>query len=46
MEKTGNIEIRTGSPVVDFTMADGAEKKVEVIAGVRTPPTFSPTSPC
>ena len=43
MEKTGNIEIRAGSPVVSFNMADGAEKKVEVIAGVRTPPTFSPT---
>jgi oxygen-dependent protoporphyrinogen oxidase len=46
MEKTGNIEIRAGSPVASFSMADGADKQVEVIAGVRTPPTFSPTSPC
>lgn len=33
MEKTGNIEIRAGSPVASFNMADGAENKVEVIAG-------------
>lgn len=44
MEKTGNIEIRAGSPVASFNMADGAENKVEVIAGVRTPPASSPTS--
>ncbi|KAF2997686.1 oxygen-dependent protoporphyrinogen oxidase [Curvularia kusanoi] len=33
MEKTGNIEFRANSPVSSFKMAEGAEKKVEIIAG-------------
>lgn len=35
MEETGNIEIKLNSPVSSFKMAEGAEQKVEIIAGVR-----------
>ncbi|KAJ4315451.1 oxygen-dependent protoporphyrinogen oxidase [Neodidymelliopsis sp. IMI 364377] len=33
LEKTGNVEIKTNSPVQDTRMAEGGEQKVEVVAG-------------
>jgi oxygen-dependent protoporphyrinogen oxidase len=34
LEKTGNVQIKTNSPVQDTRMAGGGEQKVEVVAGV------------